>query len=81
VSDVPDSFNDLSDGEPVLAEDLVRNRPAPAAAFRGALGRYLTEQDPGWGPRPRHLWLLSAGLLLAGLLLLGLGALQATGGL
>jgi len=62
-----------------LGQELESNRPVPAPGFRGALSRHLTEQDPGYGPRPPQLWLLTFGLLLAGLFLLGLGALQATG--
>jgi hypothetical protein len=79
VSDTPDSSIDLSADERALADELESNRPIPGGRFRGGLGRYLAEHDPGYGPRPPHLWLLTSGLLLTGLLLLGLGALQATG--
>ena len=59
-----------------LAEQLQSGRPVPVAAFRGALGRHLAVLDPGYGPRPRHLWLVSGGYLLAGSVLLLVGALQ-----
>lgn len=64
-----------------LAEELSRQRPTPRASFRGALGRYLTAADPGYGPRPVHLRPLVAAYLLAGLVLLvaGLALALATG--
>lgn len=60
----------------VFADKLEAARPVPAAGFRGALGRHLAALDPGYGPRPRHLWLLSGGYLVAGGVLLLIGALQ-----
>jgi hypothetical protein len=53
--------------------------PVPAAGFRGALGRYLGRRDPGHGPRPAQLRLISAACVGGGALLLGVAALQATG--
>ena len=34
-----------------LADRLRADRPLPGAGFRGALGRHLLENDPGYGPR------------------------------
>lgn len=67
---------ELTAKEHALAEELQSGRPVPAAGFRGALGRHLAALDPGYGPRPRHLWLRSGGYLLAGGALLLIGALQ-----
>ncbi len=64
-----------------VADTLARERPVPPGQFRGALGRYLAARDPGYGPRPVHLRLVSAAYLAAGLVLLALGLLQATGSL
>jgi hypothetical protein len=64
-----------------VAEGLERERPVPAAGFRGALARYLAAADPGFGPRPERLTLMVAAWLLVGLLLMVLGLLQATGSL
>lgn len=60
---------------------LARERPVPAAGFRGALGRQLAESDPGYGPRPERLrvrviaWMLGGEMLLALALLGALGKL------
>ena len=69
-------------GEDQQMSDRLRTAaPVPAAGFRGALGRYLRRRDPGYGPRPTSLRLMSASCLLAGAVLLFVGALQATGAL
>jgi hypothetical protein len=54
---------------------MLHDRPSPTPGFRGALGKWLSAQDPGYGPRPRRLWTtvgiccaLGLGLVLAGLL-------------
>jgi len=66
---------------PDVEARLARERPVPAAAFRGALGRQLAENDPGYGPRPQRLrtrviaWLLGGEMLLALALLAALGKL------
>lgn len=62
-----------------LAELLGAGRPVPSADFRGALGRYLDERDPGYGPRPTRLRSISFACLVASVALLALAALQATG--
>jgi hypothetical protein len=71
----------LTARERTLAEQLQAGRAAPRAAFRGALGRYLGSQDPGYGPRPNRLRLFVSGYLAAGAMFLALGVLQATGSL
>jgi hypothetical protein len=62
-----------------LGHRLSDQRPVPAAGFRGALARRLVSQDPGYGPRPEHLWPTVSGYASAGVVLLAIGALQATG--
>ena len=69
---------ELSAEEQALAERLDTRKPAPAAGFRGALGRHLSAQDPGYGPRPRHLQLLVSAYLLAATVLITIGALDAS---
>src|SRR5581483_66167 len=70
---------ELEPGEEDLADTLARDRPVPTAGFRGSLGRYLAEHDPGYGPRPEHLRATVAAWMGAGLVLVALGLLQATG--
>ena len=65
--------------EQEVADTLSDQRPVPAPGFRGALGRYLAETDPGYGPRPARLRAMVAGLFGGGLVLIVLGLLQATG--
>lgn len=62
-----------------LASLLAGSRPAPAASFRGTLGRWLRDADPGFGPRPPRLWAIALGYLIVGLLALGLAFLVASG--
>ena len=76
------------DGEPDLAPEeqeigaqLSEQRPVPSASFRGALGRYLSRRDPGYGPRPQRLRLIVLAYTGAGVLVIGVGALVATGAL
>jgi len=61
-----------------LAERLQRERPVPAAGFRGELRRRLLAGEALRG-RPRRLRALIAGYASAGMLLLLMGALSATG--
>lgn len=70
---------DLGPDDPELTDALIKQRPVPPPRFRGALGRYLAETDPGYGPRPARLRLMVTGLVSGGLVLLALGLLQATG--
>jgi hypothetical protein len=81
MTDDPKIGGELPPDERALAERLHADRPVPAAAFRGALGRRLAALDPGYGPRPERLRPTVSGLLGASALLLALGALQATGAL
>lgn len=69
----------LTEEERELAERLNARRPAPAAGFRGALGRRLATRDPGYGPRPERLRMTVSAYLGAGALMLAAGALHATG--
>jgi hypothetical protein len=70
---------DGSEPEPELAERLSAQRPVPGAGFRGALGRRLAADDPGYGPRPERLRLTVAACCAGGSLLVALGALSAVG--
>jgi hypothetical protein len=67
----------VDEGDAQLSAQLADQRPMPAAAFRGALGRLLTTQDPGYGPRPARLGLLVTALVCAGVALVAVGALVA----
>jgi hypothetical protein len=67
--------------EDELGRRLTDERPVPAAGFRGALGRRLTAEDPGYGPRPAQLRARVAACLAGGGLLATLGALIALGAL
>ena len=62
-----------------LEAELLRERPVPRVSFRGALGRYLADRDPGYGPRPANLRALVAAYVLVGLLLMLVGLLVASG--
>jgi hypothetical protein len=64
-----------------IGDRLARERPAPAAGFRGALGRHLRALDPGYGPRPGSLDLMVSGSIAVGVTLMVLGLLQAAGAL
>jgi hypothetical protein len=69
----------LSPEDLTFAASLDARRPSPTLTFRGALGRRIARQDPGYGHRPERLWLragLSAG---AGVLFVVLGLLVGTG--
>ena len=78
MSGVSDPDHDL---DQPLAEELARGRPTPRGSFRGALGRYLTAADPGYGPRPARLRAVVAAYVFAGLVLIlgGLVIALATG--
>jgi hypothetical protein len=70
------------DPEDQLVVELLEGvRPQPAASFRGALARQLADDDPGWGPRPEHLWPQALTLISVGGLLLLIGALISVGGI
>ena len=76
MTDHPNGSADFGPPEQELADGLTLARPVPAAGFRGSLGRYLAEHDPGYGPRPERLRLIVAGYLGAGGVLIALaGAL------
>ncbi len=64
-----------------LADALTRERPVPAPGFRGALGRYLTLRDPGYGPRPERLRMIVTAWVFAGVVLIAIGLMQASGSL
>jgi hypothetical protein len=71
----------LDPDERWVDERLTRERPIPPAAFRGALGRRLAADDPGYGPRPQRLWVMVTAYAATAALLMVLGLLQATGAL
>jgi len=81
MTDGPERERELTSQELAFAEQLHVGKPVPSARFRGALGRHLTDRDPGYGTRPAHLRLMASGCLAAGALVLALGLLQATGAL
>jgi len=70
----PDAPDDLI----VLAERLERERPVPAAAFRGELRRRLLADGAG-RRRPPRLRLLITGYAATGSLLLLIGAASSAG--
>lgn len=65
----------LDRAEQELADQLTTRRPVPPAGFRGALGRWLSERDRGYGPRPQHLRLMVVGCVGAGTALAAVGLL------
>ena len=77
-----DIRNDLEPGAPeeliALAQRLERERPVPAAAFRGELRRRLLASGAS-RVRPARLRLLITGYACAGSLLLLAGAASAAG--
>lgn len=81
MTDPAKSNGELGGEEQALASDLAADRPVPAAGFRGALGRYLAERDPGYGTRPPRLRVTASGLVSGGLVLVAVGLLQSTGNL
>lgn len=81
MTDPSNTERPLEPGDQELAGRLAADRPVPAADFRGALGRRLLAQDPGYGSRPDRLRTVAAVYLAAGAGLMGLGALQAMGAL
>jgi hypothetical protein len=64
-----------------LGHRLSDERPVPAAGFRGALGRRLAADDPGYGPRPAQLRTRVAACLAGGGVIAAIGALIALGAL
>jgi hypothetical protein len=66
--------------EAVVIEILDETKPLPPETFRGELAQRLAEEDPGWGPRPEHLWPQALGLITVGIALLVIGALISAGG-
>jgi hypothetical protein len=72
MTDQPNGSTELGPPEQELADGLTIARPVPAAAFRGRLGRYLGERDPGYGPRPERLRLIVVCYLGAGGVLIAL---------
>jgi hypothetical protein len=75
MTDDPANPTALDSPEHDLADRLRIARPVPGAAFRGAVGRRMAEQDPGYGPRPERLRLIVAGYIGAGGLLIALAGL------
>jgi hypothetical protein len=78
---VPEAVPNLTPEERQLGDKLLADRPVPTAGFRGALGRYVEELDPGYGWRPSHMRLKVAAYLAVAVLLLLLALLQARGAL
>lgn len=81
MTDPSDTETSLKAAEQQLARRLGAGRPVPAAEFRGALGRRLLADDPGYGPRPDRLRTVVAFYVAAGAGLMAVGALQAAGAL
>jgi hypothetical protein len=79
VTDPLDPDEHLDPAERELGGHLARERALPSSEFRGALGRRLAAEDPGFGPRPEHLRRTVALYLAGGAALAGLGLLQALG--
>ena len=79
MSDSHDRDDHLEAPERELGAQLASDRALPASEFRGALGRSLAVEDPGFGPRPEHLRRTVALYLAAGGALAGLGLLQSLG--
>ena len=75
MTDHPNGSTEFGRPEQELAAGLTIARPVPAAGFRGRLGRYLAEHDPGYGPRPERLRLIVGCYLGAGGVLIGLAGL------
>jgi hypothetical protein len=74
-----DAESDLPADEQRMADRLAGARPAPSAGFRGKLGRTLTAEDPGYGPRPDRLRGRVIAYVVFGLLLIVLGGLSGGG--
>jgi hypothetical protein len=81
MNDEPEIRSGLPPVERRLEAELAARRPVPAPGFRGALGRRLAADDPGYGPRPERLRPKVMGMLGGGVLLIVLGALQGIGAL
>jgi hypothetical protein len=81
LTDPADAQTPLEPPEQELARRLAGDRPVPAADFRGALGRRLLADDPGYGPRPERLRTVATLYLAAGAGLMAVGVLQAAGAL
>jgi hypothetical protein len=64
-----------------MAERLRSERAVPSAGFRGALGRHLAANDPGYGPRPARLRITVAAYVASGAALIVVAALGVTGAL
>jgi hypothetical protein len=79
VNSPADPDDHLEPAERELGARLASERALPASEFRGALGRRLAADDPGFGPRPEHLRRTVALYLAGGGALAGLGLLQALG--
>jgi hypothetical protein len=79
MSDPLDRDEHLEAPERDLGAHLASGRALPGTEFRGALGRRLAAEDPGFGPRPEHLGRTVALYLTGGSALAGLGLLQALG--
>ncbi len=73
MHDEPRTPDELDRDELELADRLSALRPVPGAGFRGALGRYLAERDPGWGTRPSRLRALVGVYVGAGVALIAAG--------
>ena len=75
----PEFEAELAAEERRVAEQLTAGRPVPRLTFRAAMRNRMAALDPGYGPRPEHLWVAVAGCLIAGLLLLAVGGLLSVG--
>lgn len=73
--DVSNIDADLSPADIAFTTSLRAMPTAPSPMFRGALQTWIATVDPGYGPRPSHLWLRSISLIAVGLLLIGAAVL------
>ena len=70
MSDVPNMGSELSPADQAFVASLQARLAIPTPTFRGALASRIASLDPGYGPRPEHLWLKSGALVALGLLLI-----------
>jgi hypothetical protein len=70
MSDLPNIGSELSPADQAFVAGLQTRLAIPTPTFRGALASRIESLDPGYGPRPEHLWVKSGALFALGLLLI-----------